>query len=181
MAWWEQVHLLQNPFYADWRTFTGTNESPKIGPKARASFNYGNNNVTRERYEESLGIMANFTRWWSEIINPPHPDTCSEAIYVYPAGAKGAPTYRDTYLSSPNVQVNWQISHAAVYAGLPDYYVPIGQVQYLSRLTEVNETLPVSIGIGAGRGCVSLVEHLDVHIKIQRTNIFLRIGCSLIY
>lgn len=54
--------------------------------------------------------------------------------------------------------MNWQVSHAAVYAGLPDYAVPIGQVEYLSRLTEVNETLPVSIGIGAARGCVSLFQ-----------------------
>lgn len=116
--------------------------------------------MTESRYEESLDILSNFTTWWSETINPHNDETCSDAIYVYPAGAKGEPRYRDTYLSEPNVQVDWQISHAAVFAGLPDYYVPIGQVEYLSKLTEVNETLPVSIGIGAGRGCVSFETHV---------------------
>lgn len=91
-------------------------------------------------------------------MNPVDAETCSQAIYVYPTGSKGAPTYRDTYLSAPNVVVNWQVSHAAVYAGLPDYAVPIGQVSYTSRVTGVNETLPISISIGAARGCVSVLK-----------------------
>lgn len=89
MAWWEQVELLQKPFFADWKVFTGKDEMPKIGPKARASFDYGNKNVTEARYNESLAIKANFTNWWSEEINPPNDETCSDAIYVYPAGSKG--------------------------------------------------------------------------------------------
>lgn len=89
IAWWEQVELLQKPFFADWKKFVGKDEMPKIGPKARASFNYGNNNVTEARYQESLGIKANFTKWWSEEINPSNDETCSEALYVYPAGSKG--------------------------------------------------------------------------------------------
>ncbi len=67
----------------------GDNETPKLGPKARASFDYGNNNVTEQRYNESLAIKANFTNWWSTKINPVNNDTCSDAIYVYPTGAKG--------------------------------------------------------------------------------------------
>lgn len=62
---------------------------PKIGPKARASFDYGNKNVTEERYQESLDIKAKFTKWWSEEINPSAAETCSKAIYVYPTGSKG--------------------------------------------------------------------------------------------
>ena len=36
---------------------------------------------------------------------------------------------------------------------LPDYTVPIGERTYLSKVTERNETLPVTIGIVAAAGC----------------------------
>jgi hypothetical protein len=38
-------------------------------------------------------------------------------------------------------------------AALPDYTVPIGERTYFSRVTERNETLPVTIGIVAAAGC----------------------------
>jgi hypothetical protein len=41
----------------------------------------------------------------------------------------------------------------AVLTALPDYTVPLGERTYLSRVTERNETLPVTIGIVAAAGC----------------------------
>ncbi|TRM64118.1 amidase signature domain-containing protein [Schizophyllum amplum] len=152
IAWYDQVQLVQVPFFADWAAkYNGS--IPPINPKSRASFSYGNNNVTDASYAEALAIRANFTNWWNTAVNPTNNDTCADSIYVYPAGTAGAPRYRDTYFLQPSVVVNWQISHAAVYGGLPDFVVPLGQVEYASEKTGVNETLPVSISIGSAQGC----------------------------
>ncbi|TPX16498.1 uncharacterized protein E0L32_003792 [Thyridium curvatum] len=132
IAWYEQVQLLQKPFYADWKTYTGKSGLSKIGPKARASFDYGNKNVTEGRYNEALAIKSNFTQWWSETINPPNNETCLTRRGV---------------------------------CGLPDYAVPIGQVEYTNRLTGLNERLPVSISIGAARGCDWMLSQLMAELE----------------
>lgn len=67
----------------------------------------------------------------------------------------GMEDYRDIYANPlggvfaaglPGTQVD-------VLAALPDYTIPIGERTNFSRITERNETLPVTIGMLAAAGC----------------------------
>lgn len=80
IAWWEQVELLQKPFFKDWQAFTNSNSKPRIGPKARASFDYGTNNVTAQRYDEALDVKSKFTEWWSEVVNPADEESVRNSV-----------------------------------------------------------------------------------------------------
>jgi hypothetical protein len=68
----------------------------------------------------------------------------------------GTEDYRDIYPTSPSNPIfgaGLPGNQMAVMAALPDYTVPIGECTYFSRVTERNETLPVTIGIIAAAGC----------------------------
>jgi Asp-tRNA(Asn)/Glu-tRNA(Gln) amidotransferase A subunit family amidase len=68
----------------------------------------------------------------------------------------GTEDYRDIYPTSPPNPIfgaGLPGNQMAVMAALPDYTVPIGERTYFSRVTERNETLPVTIGIIAAAGC----------------------------
>ena len=67
----------------------------------------------------------------------------------------GTEDYRDIYISAPGgvFAAGLPGNQMSVLAALPDYTVPIGERTYFSRVTETNETLPVTIGIVAAAGC----------------------------
>lgn len=48
----------------------------------------------------------------------------------------------------------------SVLSGAPDYAVPIGERAYYSRVTQRNETLPVTVGIMAAAGCDKMLVDL---------------------
>lgn len=76
----------------------------------------------------------------------------------------GLPDYRDTYTSPPSPIFGAGLpgNQMAVMAALPDFTVPIGERTYMSRVTERNETLPVTIGIVAAAGCDQMLMDLVV-------------------
>jgi len=57
---------------------------------------------------------------------------------------------------------NYASQMQATYAAVPDYSVPIGSRKYVSRITQREEELPVSIGIIAGAGCDHMLADLIV-------------------
>jgi Asp-tRNA(Asn)/Glu-tRNA(Gln) amidotransferase A subunit family amidase len=80
--------------------------------------------------------------------------TCKSTLVLYPMGA-GTEDYRDINISAPGGIFGAGLpgNQMAVLTALPDYTVPLGERTYLSRVTERNETLPVTIGIVAAAGC----------------------------
>ncbi|KAG9191833.1 hypothetical protein G6011_10567 [Alternaria panax] len=63
--------------------------------------------------------------------------------------------YRDMYTTAPCgiFAAGLPGNQMSVLAALPDYTVPIGERTYFSRVTERNETLPITIGVVAAAGC----------------------------
>ncbi|KAL4863997.1 hypothetical protein BDV12DRAFT_206061 [Aspergillus spectabilis] len=92
-------------------------------------------------------------------------ETCSEGIYIYP-NSVGTPNYRDEYFGPPSPPF-WGMSDSniAVFAGLPDLVVPIGEIPFNSTKSGRTEYLPVTMSIVAARGCdlmvASMVREMD--------------------
>lgn len=80
---------------------------------------------------------------------------------LYPIGP-GTEDYRDVYTHPPGgvFAAGLPGTQMAVLAALPDYTIPIGERTYLSRVTERNETLPVTIGMIAAAGCDHMLMNL---------------------
>jgi len=67
----------------------------------------------------------------------------------------GTEDYRDIYTTAPGgiFAAGLPGNQMSVLAALPDYTIPIGERTYFSRVTERNETLPITIGMVAAAGC----------------------------
>jgi hypothetical protein len=67
----------------------------------------------------------------------------------------GTEDYRDIYTTAPGgiFAAGLPGNQMSVLAALSDYTVPIGERTYFNRVTERNETLPITIGVVAAAGC----------------------------
>ncbi|ORY11298.1 hypothetical protein BCR34DRAFT_624835 [Clohesyomyces aquaticus] len=102
-----------------------------------------------------------FREWYRSELVP----SCEETLVLYPMGA-GIEDYRDVYTSPPSAIFGngYPGTQMSFLAALPDYTVPIGERTYFSRVTERNETLPVTIGIIATAGCDAMLMDLVVDL-----------------
>ncbi|KAJ6091605.1 hypothetical protein N7467_003574 [Penicillium canescens] len=103
-----------------------------------------------------------FHDWWNaaEGFGAPNNETCSKAIYLYP-NSYGSIRYRDQYTSGP-LAPYWGMSDSniAVFAGVPDLVVPIGEVPYNSTKSGKIEYTPVTVSLVAARGCDLMVANM---------------------
>lgn len=83
----------------------------------------------------------------------------------------GIEDYRDTYTSAPGAifAAGLPGNQMSVLAALPDFTVPIGERGYRSRVTERNETLPVTVGIVASAGCDQML--MDLVADLAETEV----------
>jgi hypothetical protein len=79
----------------------------------------------------------------------------------------GTEDYRDIYTTAPGgiFAAGLPGNQMSVLAALPDYTVPIGERTYTSRVTERNETLPVTIGMVAAAGCDHMLMDLVAELS----------------
>jgi Asp-tRNA(Asn)/Glu-tRNA(Gln) amidotransferase A subunit family amidase len=124
-------------------------KAPYWNPQTRARWNRAAT-LPPSSYTTAIEHTQIFQVWFRGTLTP----TCESALVLYPMGA-GAEDYRDIYTSAPGgvFAAGLPGNQMSVLAALPDYTVPIGERIYLSRVTERNETLPVTIGIVAAAGC----------------------------
>ncbi|KAL3449918.1 amidase signature domain-containing protein [Aspergillus insuetus] len=145
------------PFFSDYAAkYEG--RTPYINPGPLLRWNIG-----RERgqagWDEAWANKTTFKDWWSGPagFGAYNNESCSEGIYIYP-NSVGTPDYRDEYVGPPSPPY-WGMSDSnlAVFAGLPDLVVPIGEIPYNSTKSGKTEYLPVTMSIVAARGCDLMV------------------------
>ncbi|KAL3486213.1 amidase signature domain-containing protein [Aspergillus germanicus] len=155
------------PFLADYATkYDG--RTPYINPGPLLRWNIG-----RERgqagWDEAWANKTAFKNWWSGAAGFGAYDnaSCSEGIYIYP-NSVGTPNYRDEYIGPPSPPY-WGMSDSniAVFAGLPDLVVPIGEIPYNSTKSGKTEYLPVTMSIVAARGCDLMVASMVREMEAQ--------------
>lgn len=126
--------------------------TPFINPVPKIRWQYGSSNVTNATYNEQLNRKNQFLNWWNNVVQPAHPSTCSENIFLYPVGP-GVPSYRNQYLSPAEPGFNYSTFFISPFASNPDIAVPVDQVPYNSTITQHLEYLPISVGFIAHVGC----------------------------
>jgi Asp-tRNA(Asn)/Glu-tRNA(Gln) amidotransferase A subunit family amidase len=145
---YDQYRLLAQPFKQQYQAKFG--KSPYWNPQTRVRWERGAA-LPFSSYQNATQRYQTFQRWFRSTLTP----SCESTLVLYPMGA-GTEDYRDVYPSSPPSPIfgaGLPGNQMAVMAALPDYTVPIGERTYYSRVTERNETLPVTIGIIAAAGC----------------------------
>ncbi|KAH6507784.1 hypothetical protein HBI56_147440 [Parastagonospora nodorum] len=145
---YDQYRLLAQPFKQQYLSKFG--KSPYWNPQTRVRWERGAT-LPLASYQNATHRYQTFQKWFRSTLTP----TCESTLVLYPMGA-GTEDYRDIYPTSPPSPIfgaGLPGNQMAVMAALPDYTVPIGERTYYSRVTEHNETLPVTIGIVAAAGC----------------------------
>lgn len=150
----DQVRLWWQPFNAAYQVKFG--RSPYISPVPASRIERGET-LTQDLYDDALTRVNTYRDWFSSHVLP----TCESAILIYPLGA-GLEEYRDIYPEPPSAVFGgtYPATFMSVLSGAPDYAVPIGERTYYSRVTQRNETLPVTVGIMAAAGCDKMLVDL---------------------
>jgi Asp-tRNA(Asn)/Glu-tRNA(Gln) amidotransferase A subunit family amidase len=159
---YDQYRLLAQPFKQQYQAKFG--KSPYWNPQTRVRWERGAT-LPYSSYESATRHYQTFQKWFRSTLTP----SCESTLVLYPMGA-GTEDYRDIYPSSspsPIFGSGLPGNQMAVMAALPDYTVPIGERIYYSRVTERNETLPVTIGMVAAAGCDHMLMDLVADLADQ--------------
>jgi Asp-tRNA(Asn)/Glu-tRNA(Gln) amidotransferase A subunit family amidase len=145
---YDQYRLLAQPFKQQYQAKFG--KAPYWNPQTRVRWERGAM-LPLSSYQNATLRYQTFQSWFRSTLTP----SCESTLVLYPMGP-GTEDYRDIYPNTPPNPIfgaGLPGNQMAVMAALPDYTVPIGERTYYSRVTERNETLPVTIGIIAAAGC----------------------------
>lgn len=151
---YDQYRLLGQPFKEQY--IAKFDKSPYWNPQTRARWERGAA-LPFSSYATATEHYKTFQRWFRTTLTP----SCESSLVLYPMGP-GITDYRDLYTVAPGAIFGAGLpgNQMSVLAALPDYTVPIGERTYFSRITERNETLPVSIGLIAAAGCDQMLMDL---------------------
>ena len=148
-----------NAFFADFVSdYAAANngDRPYADPPIQYNMEYGAN-TTLATYEEAQTNKSIFKNWTERTLLTPMHDTdaCSSSLLVHPIYS-GTPSYRDNYIESPEesgMWFGWNQYSISQLAGVPEVVIPLGEVNYTSRVTNTTKWLPVAVSINAAAGC----------------------------
>lgn len=156
MTAYEQYHGVFSQLSRDWAATHG-GDQPYFDPPVAFNMEYGAN-LTSTDFENALTNKTIFKNWLeTELLIPQHDNpACSSALLIHPIW-QGSPSYRDEYPDgSPHLLgrwFGWNQYGISQLGGVPEVVIPIGQVNYTSRVTKTTKWLPVSVSINAATGC----------------------------
>lgn len=152
LIWKNQLDKVINPFreaYA--KAFGG--RSPFINPFPAARYETAVN-VTEEDVDIAYERFDFFRDWFGKKVVKSDAHSCSESLFLIPM-ATGDPVYRNTVYSPVNISswASFTPYYYSVQSQGPEVVLPIGEVPYVSSISNVEEKLPVAIDILAHRNC----------------------------
>lgn len=156
MTSYEQSRGVFAQLSRDWAAAHG-GDSPYFDPRVALSYEYGRN-LSQAQFDEALANKTVFKTWLEAELLAPRHDTphCSSALLIHPVWS-GEPVYRDEYpAESPEeagTWFGWNKYGIAQLGGVPEVVLPIGQVNYTSRISGTRKWLPVAVSINAAAGC----------------------------
>ncbi|CCL99226.1 uncharacterized protein FIBRA_01241 [Fibroporia radiculosa] len=147
----DQIALLAEPFFRDYAAATG-GRKPFIDPAPLTRWDYGWS-LPASAHNEAIVEKTTFMDWFQkEIVPGGVPDTCSDAIFLYPQSSGGT-TYRNAYPGPPTTPFGFSSGRIAVFAETPDMVVPVGEAAYNSTITGQIEYLPVTLSFITAKNC----------------------------
>lgn len=163
MTSYEQFHNVVSPFIDSYKNeYDG--DHPYLDPQVAMNMAYGQNN-TEARFAEAVANKTIFKEWIEESVLAPRHNTseCSSALLIHPLWP-GEPSYRDNYPTESPEEAGpsyvWNQYSISQLAGVPEVVLPLGQVNYTSRVTQTTKYLPVAVSINAAAGCDLMLYHL---------------------
>ncbi|CRG91694.1 Glutamyl-tRNA(Gln) amidotransferase subunit A, mitochondrial [Talaromyces islandicus] len=156
MTSFEQFSNVVSPFISAYKEANG-GDHPYLDPQVALNMDLAQN-TTNATFAEAVANKTTFKNWIDNSVLIPRPDAaeCSSALLIHPIWP-GEPSYRDTYpTESPEeagVSFVWNQYGISQLAGVPEVVIPLGQVNYTSRVTHTTKQLPVSVSINAAAGC----------------------------
>lgn len=172
MNWKHQYDVVIAPFKKDYAAANG-NRTPAINPIPAARYKSAEN-ITDEMVAESYSRFVYFRDWFGREVVKSSPRSCSESLFLIPMFA-GELSYRNNVYSPPDLSAwsSFVKYYYSVQSQGPETVFPIGQVSYISNVTNVEEKLPIAIDVLAHRGCdlmlLDLAEYLAEEGLLQET------------
>ncbi|KAH6672025.1 amidase signature domain-containing protein [Halenospora varia] len=149
----QQYTLFGAPFIADYGA-ANDGRVPFIDPVPTLRWGYARSNATT--LEQGIANKTIFKNWWNSEVILPDTASCTQSLLLYP-GTLATPNYRNVYLEPPQIPAGWSVQNVAIFAGVPDMVLPIGQAPYYSTITNHTEYLPVAVNIVAAPGCDAVI------------------------
>lgn len=91
----DQTSLVRDPFFTQFAAENG-GRTPFINPAVATRWGYGLG-LPAGRRDEAIANKTTFMEWWSTQVVRTDPETCADAIYLYPQ-SDGSPTPRNLYI-----------------------------------------------------------------------------------
>ena len=136
-----------DPFIADFKA-ANNGRAPFIDPNVKVLQQYGRNTTAAE-YEAAIESAMMFSKWVREAFFSTIDPASGEDVFpllVFPQ-SWGRPSYRDEPNNSPPFFSSFSAYSLSYLSGCPDCTVPIGEAPTISRHTEVEMMLPVSLSV----------------------------------
>ncbi|EGX95718.1 glutamyl-tRNA(Gln) amidotransferase [Cordyceps militaris CM01] len=145
----EQARLVRDPFYTDYAA-RHDGRRPHVNPAPLRRWALGDE--ADATLDEAVANKTRFMDWFNGHVLKVDEVTCSSDLFVY-VPRTPAPKYRDTYWTGPQAPGAFSTSRIPVMAEIPDIVIPIGEIEYESKVTNHTEYLPVTVDLMAAKGC----------------------------
>ncbi|EGX95643.1 amidase, putative [Cordyceps militaris CM01] len=120
---------------------------------------------TKEERAQGVAEMKIFRTWFEANIMGQHNDTVTDAVMVMPFGS-ASPKYRDDANKLPSIVGSFSVFYLPAVLQLPTLIIPIGQKPYSSRISGLEEHLPiVSSFMGAKGSDLMLINLAEAALK----------------
>lgn len=172
-----QAQLVRDPFYADYAAqFDG--RRPHVNPAPLRRWALGDD--AGATVAEAVANKTRFMDWFNSSVLKADNVSCSSDLFVY-VPRTPAPKYRDTYWTGPQAPGAFSTSRISVMAEVPDIVIPIGEIEYESKVTNHTEYLPVTVDLMAAKGCDGML--FSLVRKIHETGMIseVQVGRSLVH
>ncbi|OOF90661.1 hypothetical protein ASPCADRAFT_58797 [Aspergillus carbonarius ITEM 5010] len=155
----QQIPLVRDPFYADYAA-KHDGRVPFVDPVPLSRWNWSMG-YPDSALDEAIYNKTMFMDWIADNYLTPiaDPDQCSSSLIVY-VGTDGSQIARNVYRSLPGAPSGYSRFLISNMASVPDFVIPIGEVEAYSTITQHKEKFPVAIDVLAAKGCDGLLVRL---------------------
>ncbi|KAH7191000.1 hypothetical protein BKA60DRAFT_643045 [Fusarium oxysporum] len=153
------ISLVKEPFFRDYAAAHG-GRLPYIDPSPSVRWSWGESQPD-SILDDAIKSKTLFMDWFNRNVLPRDKDhhKCSSAILLH-TDSTGSFGRRNIYRDPPRVPFGWSLSKMSIFSEAPDSVYPLGEVPYVSDITNYEESLPVTVDIMVARGCDGLISRL---------------------
>lgn len=147
----DQWKLVGQRFEADYKA-ANNGDRPFVDPPVRQQWDYAATLTDADsiEYLERKAAVASFIS--EHLLTRDNVQSCSNALTIFPL-SDGTPSYKSDYHLASQIFNGFNKYSISQLGQVPEVVIPIGEVPYLSKITQTTKYLPVSISIQAAAGC----------------------------